>query len=228
MTEIEVIGHRGCKGLAPENTLLAFRKAIELKVDAIELDVRLTKDKKLVVIHDDSLERTTNGKGLVSKKTLKELKELDAGNGQKIPELDEVLKLCKGKTKIHIELKEDTVDKVLSLIKKRKLNDSVVIISFNSSFLEKVKKEMPEIETGLIFAQKPLNLLQQIKEAKVNAIHPLTAITNKALVEFAHKNNLKIRPWTANNPKEMYRLKALNVDGIYTDYPDRLIKVLRK
>jgi glycerophosphoryl diester phosphodiesterase len=126
---------------------------------------------------------------------------------------------------MHIELKEDTADLVADLIKKEGIIDSVVIVSFNPLFLEKIKKKL-NVETGLIFVKMQDNILEQVKKAKINALHPLTAITNKSLVDLAHENNLKIRPWTANNFKEMYRLKALKVDGIYTDYPDRLKKVL--
>ena len=124
------IAHRGASGYEPENTLRSFRKAIELNSDAIELDVQLTKDHKLVVIHDETVNRTTNGKWKVSELTLKELKKLDAGKGEKIPTLEEVIKVCRNKCKLNIEIKElNSVKKVIEIVVKERFVKQTIISS---------------------------------------------------------------------------------------------------
>jgi glycerophosphoryl diester phosphodiesterase len=125
------IGHRGAKAYAPENTLASFRKALEIGVDAVELDVRKTKDNELVVIHDADVKRTTDGEGLVSDLTLKEIKGFSSGDGEKIPTLQEALNFLDKKVKVLIELKEVGIEEpVLSLVQKLGLEKNVVIVSF--------------------------------------------------------------------------------------------------
>jgi glycerophosphoryl diester phosphodiesterase len=144
---IMVIAHRGASGYAPENTVSAFKKAIMMKADMIEFDVHLTKDGKVVLMHDKTVDRTTDGKGKVKEMTLKELKKLDAGlwfdkkfKGEKIPTLEKVLKKFKGKILFNIEIKsEGTEEEIVRLIKKYKLEKDVMVSSFNHQFLKKIK-----------------------------------------------------------------------------------------
>jgi len=145
------IAHRGASAYEPENTLRSFERAIELKADMIELDVRYSLDRHLVVLHDAKVDRTTDGTGLVALKTLSELKELDAGKGEQIPTLEEVLEFGIGRTKFVIELKENGVeDKVVDLINKNNLLEDVFIISFKPMRLKMIKELEPKIKTGLI------------------------------------------------------------------------------
>ena len=147
------IGHRGARAYAPENTLASFKKAMEIGVDAVELDVRKTKDNQLVVIHDADVKRTTNSEGLVSELTLKEIKSFSA-DGEKIPTLDETLDFLDKKVKVFIELKETGIEEqTLSIVHAKGLEKNVVIISFLEEALKKVRESDKDIETGLIYAK---------------------------------------------------------------------------
>ncbi|MEM2306816.1 MAG: glycerophosphodiester phosphodiesterase family protein, partial [Candidatus Bathyarchaeia archaeon] len=153
MLELRV-GHRGAKAYEPENTLRSFMKALELGVNAIEFDVRRTRDGELVVIHDAEVDRTTDGKGLVSELTLREIKALSTEKGERIPTLEEALDFLDRKVKILIELKEVGIEeKVLEAVKRRGLEDNVIIISFHEEALRKVRELNDKVETGLIYVK---------------------------------------------------------------------------
>jgi glycerophosphoryl diester phosphodiesterase len=221
------IGHRGARAYEPENTLRSFKKALELGANAIEFDVRQTKDKKIVVIHDDKVDRTTNGKGLVNDLTLREIKELDAGKGERIPTLEEALDFIGRKVKILIELKETGIEKkVLDLVKERGLEDNVIVVSFLEDALEKVRKLDQKIETGLIYV-KHANPIKSATELKANYLLPLYRFTHTANVQKAHENKLKVIVWTINNPEEVSTYVRKGVDGIASDKPDILKEVRR-
>jgi glycerophosphoryl diester phosphodiesterase len=187
------IGHRGAKADAPENTLTSFKKAIEIGVDAIELDVRKTKDNKLVVIHDADIKRTTNGKGLVAKLTLKEIKGFSTEGGETIPTLEEVLDFLDKRVKVIIELKEPGVEEqVLSAVHERRLQKNVIITSFLEDALRKVRELDKEIETGLIYA-KHSNPVKAALELKANYLVALYRFIHTANIQKAHENGLKDR-----------------------------------
>jgi glycerophosphoryl diester phosphodiesterase len=216
------IGHRGARAYEPENTVRSFRKALEMGVDAVELDVRKTRDNHLVVIHDADVKRTTNGKGLVADLTLKELKELSTEKGEKIPTLEEALEFLEGKVKILIELKEEGLEeKVLSTVCAKKVEKNVIITSFLESALKKTRELNKEIPTGLIYAQHK-NPIKAALELKANYILPLYRFTHTANVEKAHENGLKVIVWTINTPEEAAEYVTKGVDGIATDKPDIL------
>ena len=167
------IGHRGAKAYEPENTLRSFKKALEIGVDAVELDVRKTKDKQLVVIHDADVKRTTDGKGLVSELTLKEIKEFSAEQGEKIPTLKEALDFLDKKVKILIELKEAGVEeKVLAVVLENGLQKNVIIVSFIEEALRKVRELNKEVETGLIYV-KHKNPIKAALDLKAIYLLPL-------------------------------------------------------
>jgi glycerophosphoryl diester phosphodiesterase len=197
------IGHRGAKAYAPENTLTSFKKALEIGVDAVELGVRKTRDNQLVVIHDADVKRTTDGEGLVSELTLKEIKGFSAMEGEKIPTLQESLDFLDKKVKVLIELKEEGIEEqVLSIVHERGLKKNVVIVSFLEEALKKVRALDKEIETGLIYA-KHKNPVKAALELKANYLLALYRFTHTANVEKAHQNGLKIIVWTINKPQEL-------------------------
>ena len=219
------IGHRGAKAYAPENTLTSFKKALEIGLDAVELDVRKTKDNQLVVIHDADIKRTTDGEGLVSELTLKEIKGFSAEKGEKIPTLQEALDFLDKKVKVFIELKEAGIEEhVLSMVHERGLEMNVVIVSFLEDALKKVRALDKDIETGLIYA-KHKNPIKSALELKANYLLALYRFTHTANVQKAHEKGLKMIVWTINKPEEVEEYAAKGVDGIASDKPDILMRV---
>ncbi len=226
------IGHRGACGHAPENTIASISKAIELGCDGVEFDIQLSKDNIPVVIHDNTLERTTNGKGLVSDYTLEELQKFDAGNsdfrGEKIPSLSDVINLVDGRTRLFIELKaEKSVKPVIEVISHavEKLGwnlDKFFILSFDHSQIIEAKKYLPILHTSALFVGIPITLAQIAVEAEAWSINPCIHHLNKELVDDAHAKGLKVLVWTVDKPAEINRAKALGVDGMFSNFPDRL------
>ena len=216
------VGHRGARAYAPENTLASFKKALEIGVDAVELDVRKTKDNQLVVIHDADIKRTTDGEGLVSGLSLLQIKGFSAEGGEKIPTLQEALDFLDKKVKVLIELKEAGIEEqVLSIVHARGLEKNVVIISFLEEALRKVRELNKSIETGLIYA-KQSNPVKAALELKANYLVALYRFTHSATVQKAHENGLKIIVWTINTAEEAQDYAKKGVDGIASDKPDIL------
>jgi len=216
------IGHRGARAYEPENTLRSFKKALEIGVDAVELDVRKTKDNQLVVIHDADVKRTTDGKGLVSELTLAEIKTFSAEKGEKIPTLKEALDFLGNKVKILIELKEvGAEEKVLAAVHEKELEKNVIIVSFLEEALGKVRELDKDVETGLIYA-KHKNPLKAALEVKAQYLVAFYRFTHTANVQKAHENGLKVIVWTVNTPEEVAEYVKKGVDGIATDKPDIL------
>jgi glycerophosphoryl diester phosphodiesterase len=217
------IGHRGARAYEPENTLTSFRKAIEIGVDAVELDVRKTKDNELVVIHDADVKRTTNGEGLVSELTLAQIKSLSTERGEKIPTLQEALDFIDKKAKVLIELKETGVEEgVLSAVHDRDLGKNVIVVSFLEEALKRVRELDANIETGLIYA-KHKNPIKAALEIKANYLVAFYRFTHTANVVKAHENGLRVIVWTINNPQEVKEFIKKGVDGVASDKPDILI-----
>jgi glycerophosphoryl diester phosphodiesterase len=237
------IAHRGFSGIAPENTLISFQKAIELKPDGFELDVHLSKDGELIVIHDDTVDRTTNGKGKIKELTLAELKKLDAGSwfaqkyqGEKIPTLTEALDLAKNKTMVMIELKaEGTAEKSVPLIEQFDMVEQVFVFSFHSEYLKIAKQLNPNLSLLHLFWINPIEkdtlLPHQIINRTLSAYANLIGINGNAvtprLVDTAHKRGLGLGVYTIEEEKDMRALLELGVDGIVSNRIDRLLKVVR-
>lgn len=218
------IGHRGARAYAPENTLTSFKKAIELGVDAVELDVRKTKDNQLVVIHDADIKRTTDGAGLVSEFTLKEIKNFSAREGEKILTLQEALDFLDKKVKVFVELKEAGFEEqMLSIVRERGLEKNVVVVSFLEDTLKRVRELGKDIETGLIYA-KHRNPVKAALELKANYLLALYRFTHTSNVQKAHDKGLKVIVWTINNPEEVEQYAKKGVDGIASDKPDILTR----
>jgi len=219
------IGHRGARAHEPENTLRGFKNAIELGVDAVEFDVRRTKDDKIVVIHDAEVDRTTDGKGLVNELTLEEIKRLSAEKNEKIPALEEALDFLDKKVKVIIELKETGLEeKVLEAIRERGLEKNVLIVSFIEEALRKVREIGGKVETGLIYV-KHRNPTKTALDLGASYLLPLYRFTHTADVQRAHQNGLKVIVWTINTKEEASEYAKKGVDGIASDKPD-ILKVI--
>ena len=222
------IGHRGACGYEPENTLRSFQKALELKVDMVELDVHLCKSGELVVIHDETVDRTTNGKGDVREKTVTELKSLDAGKGEKIPLLQEVFDLVNRKTKVNIELKgRDTTKPVLDCIetyirKKDWSYDDFLLSSSNPRELSGIDPLNHHVLTGVLDTKGSTRLIRVAEKLNAYSVHPSFKGITQEFVEAAHQKGMKVFVWTVNESSDIERMKSLKVDGIFSDYPDRL------
>lgn len=201
----------------------SFKKALELGVDAVELDVRRTKDNEIVVIHDARIDRTTDGKGLVNELTLKEIKQLVTEKDEKIPTLEEALDFLNKKVKILIELKETGLEeRVLRLIQEKGLGMNVTIVSFLEEALRKVRELDDEMETGLIYVRHK-NPIKTALELSANYLLPLYRFTHTANVQKAHENGLKVIVWTINKQEEVAEYLKKGVDGIASDKPDILV-----
>jgi len=227
----KIIAHRGASAHAPENTLSAFELAFTQKADGIELDVMLSHDGEIVVIHDDTVDRTTNGSGRVKDMTLKDLQRLDAGQGEKIPSLTEVFEKFGGRFLINIELKNyasifDALPiKVAQLVQSFGIAESVLISSFNPFNLPRFHRLVPEASLGLItLPNKARHWIYRL--FNYGALHPYYEDVDQSLVSDTHAKNRQINVWTADEPDEIRRLAALNVDGIITNYPQRAREAL--
>jgi len=237
-----IIAHRGASVKAPENTLAAFELAFEMGADGIELDVMLSKDEQLVVIHDDTVDRTTNGSGRVSDFPLNILQGLDAGSvfstafrGERLPSLVEVFEHFGGKMLINVELKnyatpfDGLTDKVVNLIQKYKLLNSVLLSSFNPLNLRRTKRRLPEVRLGLLALSGKAGALSRGAFGRIfpyDALHPYYSDVNETLVNKIHSLGRQVNVWTVDEPEELLRLYQLGVDGIITNDPQAARKVI--
>ncbi|WP_264520431.1 glycerophosphodiester phosphodiesterase [Flavobacterium sp. N1994] len=212
------IGHRGAKGYVAENTLASFQKAIELGVDMIELDVYLSKDAIPVVIHDKTIDRTTSGSGLVANFEATALQELG------IPTLEDVFLLVNHQCEINIEIKAfEAVESVLKLIDSSLFSkEKVVISSFDWNGLQEVRFHDDSIRIGVLTEANIDLALAFAKFIKAYSIHPYYHLLTKENVTQMQSKNFKVYPWTINEPEDIIFVKSLHVDGIITDFPDRL------
>ncbi|MFH0819446.1 MAG: glycerophosphodiester phosphodiesterase family protein [bacterium] len=224
-----IIGHRGAMGSEPENTLRSFKKAVELGADGVELDVYLSRDKELVVIHNNYVGLTTNSHGLIERMTLAEIKKLDAGRGEQVPTLEEVIdSLVPKNFIINIELKGvGTVVPTVELVEQKKITDRVIISSFLHSQVKIVKRLNPQIKTALLARKLPLRIAKFLRLAKIykaDGFHIRKNFLRKRHLKAAQENGLYVWVWTANGPREIKKFKNWGVDGIITNYPDRALK----
>jgi glycerophosphoryl diester phosphodiesterase len=222
------IGHRGAKGHAPENTLISFRKAIELDVDGIELDVHLTSDLQLICIHDDTLNRTTSGTGLINSFTLSELKALRIDNLHEIPTLEEVLDLIDKKIFINIELKgkntaKPVVDVIESYLNRGNWNyNHFLVSSFDWNALQEVRSLNPNIAVGVL-TQTDLGLAIGFADfIQAKSIHPYFHLLTKENTALMQQKRFQVFPWTVNELEDIQKIKSFQVEGIISDFPDRL------
>lgn len=223
MGKILIIAHRGASAYEPENTLRSVKKALELGADFVEIDVRASRDGHLMVMHDAMVDRTTNGKGYVKDMTLEELKKLNAGLGERIPTLQEVAELIRGKAQLVVEIKVPEIEKkVLQVIKENELDRKVLITSFYHPILKRVKELDPNIRTGVIVASRPIKPARLALDANSNALFPKYIYVDLQMVEEAHRHDLAVYPWTIDALNEIKPLIKMGVDGIVTNKPDVL------
>ncbi|GKV66134.1 MULTISPECIES: glycerophosphodiester phosphodiesterase [Sporosarcina] len=235
MKQPMIFAHRGASGQFPENTLPAFEEARKVGAAGIELDVQLTKDGQVVIIHDETLQRTTDGTGYVQDLTLQQIKKLDAGSWfspsfqhESIPTLEEVFQWMKkdgNSLQVNIELKNNVIhykgleEKVLALIEAYHLEERIILSSFNALSLQRVRMLHPTIETGYLIAGKPDNAVWIANEIGANAIHcqPVYALSSYA--DEAKKAGFPLRVYTVNRMEELEGLMEVGIDTVMTDEP---------
>jgi glycerophosphoryl diester phosphodiesterase len=207
--------------LAPENTLSSFQKAIELGVDMIELDLHLSKDNNAIVIHDKGVDRTTDGKGYVNDLTLEEIKKLNIEENEKIPVLQEVIDIAKGKCDFNIEIKdENALKEAIRIIKKNEIEDNVIVSSFIQEVLKECKEIDSRIKTAMLFVIPDEEYLELAKKLGVYALHVHCSRLDREYIDKANKFNLKIRAWGADDKESVEKMIRLDVDGIITNNPE--------
>ena len=215
-------------GHAPENTLLSFRKALELGAQCIEGDVYFV-DGRLLVIHDDRLDRTTNGSGHLQDHDFEYLRSLDAGNGEKIPTLEELFETINLKAGVNIELKgPGTARPVVDFINARRKegwdDDLILVSSFNHRELEAVRRMDPHIGLGVLIAGPPVDAAAIAVGLGAYSVHLSLKFVDRTVVEDAHLRGLRVFVFTVNDPDDIRRMAALGVDGVFTNYPERVRK----
>ncbi|ASN07033.1 glycerophosphodiester phosphodiesterase [Virgibacillus necropolis] len=237
------IAHRGASGHAPENTMAAFQRAFEMKADYIEIDVQMTKDGKLAIIHDTTVDRTTNGTGSVGDLTLEELQQLDAGSwfseefaGEKIPTFEEVLDAYRGKIGILIELKSPELypgieEKVAETLMERNMhkpnNNKIIIQSFNHESMQRSKELLPSIPHGVLAGLSWADVTdEQLAQFATYAdyYNPNMNIVTHDLVDRVHAKGMEMYPYTVRTQEQADNLFELGVDGIITDFPEYVDK----
>jgi glycerophosphoryl diester phosphodiesterase len=238
LRQVDNVAHRGASAYAPENTISAFDKAVEMKADYIEIDVQRSKDGELVLIHDTSVDRTTDGTGKVGDLTFEQLRNLDAGSwkgeqftGEKIPTFDEILDRYHGKIGILIELKAPELypgieESIAEELKERNLdkpqNEKIIIQSFNFESMKKMNDLLPKVPIGVLTSSKSHTTPQALQEFSTYAdyFNPSYRIVDEELVNQVHSLGMKIGSWTVRSQEAADFLLDMGVDAIITDYPD--------
>jgi glycerophosphoryl diester phosphodiesterase len=237
-----VIAHRGASSEAPENTLAAFKQGLEIGADGFEFDVHMSKDGELVVIHDETVDRTTNGSGWIKDMTLSELKALDAGswfdcsfNKEKIPTLKQVLELISDKSElINIELKSglviypDIEHKVIGTLREFNVMDKTIISSFNHYSLRTVKEVESQVKTGILYMEGLVGPWIYARRVPADALHPASYLAVPEIVRSAQDAGLSVNVWTVDTADDMMRMVSSGVDAVITNYPREMLSLLRE
>jgi|AGTN01.3.fsa_nt_gi Glycerophosphoryl diester phosphodiesterase len=226
MYDFMIIGHRGAAGYEPENTLRSFQKAIDIGVDWIEFDLHRSADGHLVVIHDDTVDRTTNGHGKVREMTLEELKKLDAGKGQQIPTLQEVIDLARGRVKMIPEIKQEGIEmELLDVIDRNGAVNDCIVASFFTYSIRRCKEFHPQLQTAAIFSHLPLDFRSLALDVMADVLFLRKDIVSQALVEECHKHGFTVNIWNEDKPEEIRKYAEMGPDFMSSNYPDRLKQV---
>lgn len=234
-----VYAHRGASGSAPENTMSAFNKAVALGADGIECDVQLTKDARLVICHDETIDRTSDGKGFIKDKTYEELSSLDAGSwfgaeyaGEKVPLLEELLDLVKKSgLYLNIELKngiiqyENLEQKTVDMVKSFGLLDKTIFSSFNHYSVYELKKKYPEAFTGALYMEGLYKPWKYLEDINCNCAHPYYLAAKPQITEGLRKHGYTVNTFTVNDAGTAAMLIKSGVEGIITNYPEKIIKI---
>lgn len=222
------IGHRGAAGHEPENTLRSVLRALRLHVDWIEVDVQAV-DGELIIFHDDTLDRTTNGSGAIAEQSFTTLRSLDAGAGEKIPTLIEVLDLIGARTGLNIELKgSGIVDAVTAVVSDYQAllpswRGRILLSSFDEPQTRVLAARKGDYQLGILFEGDAEAALARARDFEAFSIHPSMEQVNRELVTEAHAAGIKVLVYTVNEPEDIAAMQALCVDGVFSDYPDRVI-----
>lgn len=233
-----VIAHRGASAYEPENTLRAFDLAIKQGAQMIELDLHLTRDGRVVVIHDATLDQTTDLKGRIDQLTLDQVKRADAGKGERVPTLEETLDLTRGRARLYLEIKDPrAADQTLRLIRDRRCQPEVMLASFDLKLINQLGRQVRDIELGVILGSSSLNPVARWREAfpwvalrEIN-YHVLcmqVELCFRYLSRRVKSDGKKLYVWTADREDQFERMVALKADGIVTNVPDRLIAYLTR
>lgn len=239
MNRPRIWAHRGASGYCPENTMPAFEKAVEMGADGIELDIQLTKDDQIVVLHDEWIDRTSDGKGWLKDYTLEELRQYNFNQThpslgrQQIPTMREVFEQIRPTNLvINIELKTGIVfydrleEKILALTKEMGMEDRVIYSSFNHDTIRKLRALDKKAQTGFLYADGTMDMPEYAKRYGVNALHPaLYNLQYPGFMEQCRRNGLKVHVWTVNETEHMEQCLRYGVDAIITNYPDRAIEI---
>lgn len=234
-----IYAHRGASGTAPENTIAAFEKAVEVGAHGIECDVQMTRDGKLVICHDEALDRTSNGKGLIKDMTYADIRALDAGGwfdaqfaGAKVPLLEELLELIlKNGMYLNIELKNGIVlyegmeDKVVDMVKGFGLQDKTIFSSFNHYSIYDMKKKYPELFTGALYMEGLYQPWNYLKEIGCDCAHPFYMAARPEMVEGYKQNGITVNVFTVDDPNAAAFLVKSGVEGIITNYPEKMLEI---
>jgi glycerophosphoryl diester phosphodiesterase len=222
------IAHRGASGYEPENTLRSVSRAIELGADWIEIDVQAV-DGQLIIFHDDTLDRTTNGSGAVADHSFAELRALDAGNGEKIPTLTEVMDLIGARAGLNIEIKgtglADAVAAIVSDYRMRlpSWHGKILLSSFNESEVEVLAAGTRDFKLGIVFEGAAEKALARARDFQSYSLNPSMAQVSGELVAEAQAAGIKVFVYTVNELEDIAAMQAIHVDGVFSDYPDRII-----
>ena len=234
-----VVGHRGASGYAPENTQVSFELALEQGADVVELDVHLSRDGEVVVIHDERLERTTDGQGFVAEHTLAELRRLDAGRwldprfvGQRIPTLDEVVAWAVGRTRLAIEIKTGPMvypgieEQVVAVLERHGMREQALVIAFDHHVLRRLRELDSGLATGVLYHCRPIDPIPLARAVGAQVLEPNWSFVTAQDVAAAHAAGLLVSTWATSEPEALRRLVATGVDGIATNHPDVLLGML--
>ncbi len=233
----QIVAHRGASGEAPENTLTAYRRALAIGVDGVELDVHLSFDGEPLVIHDFALGRTAGGSGLVREHSLTALRRVDAGRwfgeafaGERIPTLAEALDLLR-RVRVIIEIKNGPIyypgiaDRVVGVVRNAG-HHAVTVSSFDHPVLLEVKALSPELWTAVLYSARPIDPVRLARDAKADILHPQWAYVTPDVVAAAHAAGLRVETWTVDDPVHLAQIVDTGVDAILSNYPDRVRAVL--
>ncbi|MBI4795801.1 MAG: glycerophosphodiester phosphodiesterase [Deltaproteobacteria bacterium] len=224
---VNIIGHRGAAASEPENTLRSFRRALDAGAAAVELDVQMTKDGRLAVIHDETVDRTTNGRGWVKDFTLAELQRLDTGQGERIPALEEVVELVRGRGQLLVELKQpEAAPALLRLCRERLLFEDVRAISFWHPAVKALKEEEPRLRTGALMVGCPADPGGLARAALTDTLVLNYRYVNRELADLAHQQGLKVIVWNIDDPAALEPYLSMNLEAICTNRPEEIINYL--
>jgi glycerophosphoryl diester phosphodiesterase len=227
-----VTSHAACKGHAPENTLAGIRAALKYKSDAIEIDLHCTRDRVPVLIHDETVDRTTDGSGAIAALTLRQARKLDAGKGERIPTLREVLDEVAGRALMVLEIKaRDIEEVVLAVVRRAKALDYCCVHSFAPTIVERVRKLEPRMPASLLTGGRgvddPNKLFDLALSINAQGVAVNHEVVTPQLVRAAHLRELRFSTWTVDSEKDVRRVARAGVDAITSDYPGRVRRWLR-